>query len=175
MMLIVCAYRLCRAVSEKPAGAVNRARLSGAPIYCSRLCAGLGRRKHKTKDQKVAEKAAYDRKRRELRREELKAEKAAYHKRTYDPVKAAEHRKTRMPYHVEYCRRPEVKAKKVAYDRERRAQEYGPFADAYKLLLQIDNEVNSRMSDYDVRIVNGTINKRQKRKRKHEQSQNGQL
>lgn len=173
MLRFRCAH--CGAKTAKPAGAVNRARAIGAPLYCNKKCAGLGRRKHKTKAQRVAEKAAYDREYRAKNLDRLKAEKRAYFQRTYDPVAAAAYRKKRMPRHVEYCRRPEYRKWKSGYDRRYRAREFGPFADCYLLLLDIDREVNSRMSDYDVRCANGTINKRLKRKREYEQSQTSRL
>lgn len=173
MVAFRCAH--CGERSRKPTGHVRRSRSIGAPLYCDRRCAGMARRKHKTKAQKVAEKAAYDREYRAKNLERIKAEKRAYFQRTYDPVQAAKYRKSRMHLHVEYCRQPRYRAYKSDYDRKRRAQAFGPFAAAYLLLLDLDREVNSRMSDYDVRVANGTLNKRLKRKREYEQAQSGCL
>lgn len=117
-MKIICEH--CGKESDKPVGAVNRAKSIKAPLYCDKKCAGLGRRTHKTKAQKVKEKRAYDAKRRIDKRAELKAWKGKYHKRTYDPVKAAADRKKKMPAHIEYCRQPEYKKYKADYDRKRR-------------------------------------------------------
>ncbi len=160
---IICPH--CKRKADKPAGTVNRARQIGAPIYCSRLCSGLGRRKWKSPAQKKEAKATYDAIRRAKLFRRIKAEKAEYHKRTYDSKAAAEKRRLTMPRHVEYCRQPKYKAYKAEYDRRRRAAEYGEFAEAYTLMLSIDRAVNARMSDYEVRVANGTINKTQQRKR----------
>ena len=98
-MIVFCAW--CNARLDKPTGAVNRARKSGLYLYCDRICGGLGRRKNKSKAQKVEEKRVYDIEYRAKNSALLKAKKAAYFQRTYDPVTAAEHRKARMPKHVE--------------------------------------------------------------------------
>ena len=164
---ISCAQ--CGRQALKEAGGVNRARRQGMNLYCGRHCAGLSRRSEveKTDDQKRAEKAAYDAEYRARNAEWIKARKAEHHTSTYDPVSAAVARKKRLPQHVEYCRRPEYRAYKKAYDLQRRADEYGGFAESYILLLAVDKEVNARMSDYDVRIANGTLNKRLKRRREY--------
>lgn len=161
-----CAH--CGKPAYQESGAINRAHARGLRLFCGRVCSGFGRRKGKTKAQLVAEKAAYDKQYRANNLAKITADKQAYFQRTYDPVAAAEHRKTRMPRHVEYCRRPEYKAKKSEYDRKIRAREFGDYADCYLLLLDIDKEVNSRMSDYEVRLVNGTYGKTQQRGREYE-------
>lgn len=162
-MRIVCAK--CGSASEKPAGAVNRAISIGAPLYCDRVCAGAARRKHKTKAQKVEEKCLYDRGYRQHNAVMLKAKKAAHHRATYDPAKAAIERKRRAPMHAEYCRLPEYKRWKSEYDRKRRASEYGPAAEAYGLFLDLTREIKGRMSDYEIRQQNDTLNKRLARSR----------
>jgi hypothetical protein len=162
----ICAY--CGREADKPTGAVNRSRAIGAPLYCNKRCAGLGRRKHKTKAQKVAEKRLYDMEYRRINADRMKANHRAYHLRTYDPVKAAVERKKRMPRHVEYCRRPTYKAWKREYDRRHRAKEYGPFAEVHMLLVDLQHEIASRMSGHDRRLANETYNKRLRRKREHE-------
>lgn len=53
-MDIKCAR--CGKSAEKQSGGVRRSWRQGAPVYCGRKCAGLARRKHKTKAQKVEEK-----------------------------------------------------------------------------------------------------------------------
>ncbi len=162
-MKIRCAH--CRKVAERQTSAVNRARKDGLPIFCDRRCAGLARRKHKTKAQKVAEKRAYDMAYRRKNIERLKAEKAAYFQRTYDPKKAAVVRKARMHLHVAYCRQPRYRALKQAYDQKRRDNEYGPFAEAARLAIDLNREVKSRSSNYEIRRQNQTGNKRQERAR----------
>lgn len=52
-----------------------------------------------------------------------------------------------MARHVAYCRRPEYKAKKKEYDRKRRAKQYGQFAGAYGLFLELQREVRRQLPD----------------------------
>lgn len=143
----------------------NRARKAGLNLYCNRRCSGLGRRMGKTKAQRVAEKRAYDAEYRAKNREMLKAKKHEYFRRSYDPVAAAEVRKARMPYHVEYCRQPAYKAKKREYDRKHRAAEFGEFAEAYMLTIDLNREIKGRMTNEEIKWQSGTANKAQFRKR----------
>lgn len=168
-MKIKCAF--CGHKSDKATSAVNRAARERRPLYCNRLCAGAAKRKHKTTEQKKSEKSAYDAQRRIDLADQIKAKKAAYHKRTYDKEKARKERKAKMHRHIEYCRRPEYREWKSAYDREYRAKKcYGPMWEAFLLALDIRNEVLSQMSDYEIRLSKGTINKRLQRKREYEQA-----
>lgn len=158
-----CAH--CGKVADKTAGHVNRARAAGLNLYCNRRCSGLGRRDGKTKAEKIAEKKAYDAEYRTKNRAMLKAKKHEYFQRTYDPAKAAEYRKGRMPMHVEYCRQPEYKKWKREYDRQLRAKEYGPFAEVYMMTLDLNREIKGRMTNEEIKWQNGTANKSQFRKR----------
>lgn len=164
MVSIACDQ--CGKKVEKTVGAVNRARAIDAHLYCSKMCVGLARRQWKSIEQKKAEKAEYDRWYRAINYRKLKKQKAAHYARTADREKEREIRQRRMPQHVEYCRRPEYKAKKKSYDRKRRAAEYGEFADAYLLALDVDREVKVRMTRYEIYQENGRLNRSaQKRKR----------
>lgn len=111
------------------------------------------------------EKRLYDIAYRAKNRALLKAKKAAYFRRTYDPKKAAVVRKKRMPLHVAYCRQPRYRAWKKRYDQQRRDNEYGPFADAARLAIDLNREIKSRTTNYEIRIENQTLNKRQSRTR----------
>lgn len=163
----ICAQ--CGLVGEQETGSISRAHKKGAPLYCGRECSGLGRRKHKTKEQKIREKATYDAAYRRERVAMLKAKKAAWHKQTYDPVKAAEARKAKIPAHIEYCRRPEYREWKSGYDRKYRAKEqYGEYADAAFLVADIENEALSRATRYEMNLINGKLCKSQKRRRVYE-------
>lgn len=137
----------------------------GKRLFCDRKCFGLDRRKHKTKAQKVAEKRLYDMAYREKNRSTLKAKKRDYFQRTYDPRKAAVERKKRMHLHVAYCRQPRYKAWKRRYDEKYRAREYGPFADAYLLAVNLNREIKSKATNYEIRLENQTLNKKQTRTR----------
>lgn len=162
-MKFVCGH--CGETASKAAGHVNRARDRGLNLYCNRRCAGFGRRTHKTKTQKVEEKRLYDAEYRTKNAALLKAKKAARHKATYDPKAAALIRKARMPLHVEYCRRPAYRAKKKVYDSKRRAAVYGPAAEAFMMLLDLNREIKGRMTNHEIRQANGTFGKRQARAR----------
>jgi hypothetical protein len=162
-MIVRCDY--CCRNTEKRATEVNRARKIGAALYCDRACAGMARRVPQTKAERVEAKRLYDAEYRRKNRAMLKAKKRAYFQRTYDPVEAARERKKRMHLHVEYCRQPRYKAWKREYDLKYRASEYGPFAEAYMLALNLNREVKARMSNYEIRLENQTLNKRQARTR----------
>jgi hypothetical protein len=106
---------------------------------------------------------------RDKHKERLKKEKAERFKRTYDPEKARIERKKTMDGHVEYCRHPEYKAYKREYDRRYRAREdYREFWESFLLIQDLDREVHSRMTDYEIRQINETNCKIQKRRRDYE-------
>ncbi len=166
MRLIEIACPHCGDHVSKSVGAINRARRIGAPIYCSRECAGIARRRHRTKAQMIAAKRLYDIEYRRTNRSLIKVKQAERHKRTYDPVKAARERKKRMPRHVEYCRQPEYKRWKSQYDRKYRAlKSFGPFAEAFLVLTELDKQITARITDYEARKENDTLNKIQQRRR----------
>lgn len=168
-MKIICAH--CGKPSDKLAGAVNRAKRAGLRLFCDRVCAGLGRRHGLSKAALIERKRLYDAGYREKNRGLLKVKKHAHFKATYDPAKAAIERKARMHLHVEYCNRPEYKAWKREYDRTYRAKaDFGPFWEAALVLLDIENEVSSRMSRYEIYAANGLLNKSKQRKRAYESS-----
>lgn len=166
-MRFKCAH--CRKVGDKPTGEVNRAREAGLKLFCNRRCFGRARRKHKTKAQLVAEKKAYDAEYRKNNREMLKAKKHEHFKRSYDPVEAAKVRKARMPYHVQYCRQPAYKAWKREYDRRHRAAEFGEFAEAYMLTIDLNREIKGRKTNAEIKYENGCTNKSQRREREAHQ------
>ena len=159
----ICAH--CGETSQKAASEINRARVAGLRLFCDRECAALGRRKHKTKAQKVEEKRLYDAEYRTKNRATIKAKKAAHYKATRDPEKERKYRKANMARHVEYCRRPEYKAYKREYDRQYRASEFGPFAEAYLLAIDLNREIKERMTNAQIDQQNGTAAKRQARAR----------
>jgi len=158
-----CAH--CRKRAERPAGHVNRSRRIGMALYCSRRCSGLARRDGKTKAQRVEEKRIYDAAYRKRNRALLKRKKAAYFRATYDPDKARIERKKRAKQHAEYCRRPAYKRWKRQYDARYRAKEYGEFADAYRVLLEVNREVRKRIDSYESKRQQGTFGKTQARRR----------
>lgn len=143
----------CRRTFQKSVGAYNRAQRIGAPLYCTRECAGLARQKDNPVTPRnpnwKAMKAAYDKKRRTEKADELKAKKKAAYA-IYGPLhrdKEREKRKQNMPRHIEYCRKPEYKKKKQKYDREVRVAEYGEYAESYELLEELVKEIKRQMPD----------------------------
>lgn len=163
-----CDY--CGAALQKEPGAINRADAIGASLYCNRKCAGLARRVEKTPEEKKAEKAAYDAKRRAERADQIKAQKRAIYQRNRDHYRrqqtAYRNRPENVARHNAYCRRPEYVAEKREYDRRRRAtKQFGEFAEAFLLLQDVETEVLARASRYEIGLANGTINKAQTRKR----------
>lgn len=145
-------------------------------IYCNRVCSGLGRRVNKSAEQRKAEKAEYDRARRAELGEELLRQKAAARRALLaanpELVRAREkaNRDARKAEHAEYCRRPEYRDWKRNYDRKHRANKFfGPFAEAFLVLRDLESELAGRASKYERYAANGTLNKTQKRKRAYEQ------
>lgn len=151
MVVAFCQY--CGGVVQQSQSSVRRAIREGRPLYCDRVCVGLARRV--PSDEKKEAKRIYDARRRVERAAELRAEKAAYYQRTRDPAKEREYRRAHMGRHLEYCRRPEYVAYKKDYDRELRAEEYGEFAEAYLLLLDLEREIRSRATAYERRKARG--------------------
>jgi hypothetical protein len=142
-MLIICAY--CNQEANLPNGAVNRARKRGLNIYCNRKCARLGRWSGKSIDEKRQLKSEYDKEYRAKNLEIIKAKKRDYFQRTYDAEQAAIERKKNMARHVEYCRKPEYKAKKKEYDQAYKTkQRYGEFWESVIILNEIEKVVDSR-------------------------------
>ena len=128
-----------------------------------------------TDAEKRAAKKAYDASRRKELSVEIKAAKAAYYQRTRNPVQEAEKRKERMPYHVEYCRRPEYRAWKAKYDQEYRAkQEFGEFWESAILALEIRRECLALSDDTEIRRQAGTLNKHQQRRREYDRTYGNQ-
>jgi hypothetical protein len=156
---------------EKEAGAVNRALALGKPLYCNRACAGLARRVDRTPDEKRAVKAAYDARRRVALAQKIKDEKRAWYLANRDRMLAEFAVRRAAPGYYErhnaYCRRPEYVAEKREYDRRLRANKQfgGEFADAFLLLQDIEREIETRATRYEIYLANGTINKAQTRRR----------
>lgn len=163
---------VCKKESEKYVGHYNRSKSIGAPVYCDRICAGIGRRDNKTTEQKKQEKAEYDKK---LRSDEAYSakKKITQHEwftRDYseNPAKYKKRREDKYPKHLQYLSTPKYKAWKKGYDEKFRANKlYGEFAEASIVLTRIEAELESK----SIKQANGiTFNKStQQRKRKWQQ------
>ena len=102
-----------------------------------------------------AAKAAYDKEYRNKNRALIKAKKADYYQKTRDPEKERIVRKKNMARHIAYCRTDEYRAKKKAYDADRRFKAYGKFEEAARLLANLENEINSQATRYDIYKAKG--------------------
>lgn len=143
---LVCAN--CHQPFRKEVGQANRQRRGvgpDVPFFCRRACHQESRRLHKPKTQRVAEKAAYDRKYRERNLASIKAKKHDYTQRTYDPDKARRERAAKLEWHRAYAKTyredPKWKDHKREYDREYTAAAYGEFAECHALLIELDRAV----------------------------------
>ena len=128
--------------------------------YCSRKCAGFGRRKNRTKAEKRRLKAIYDEQYRKDNAEKLRKNKAQYFQKTYDPDRARKWRQANKHrwknYFRQYREKEEWKQHKKSYDFELRASEYGPFAEAWKIWLELVREIRRREpSGYERRKAKG--------------------
>lgn len=154
----------CGAAVRQSKGSINRAVREGKPLYCDRVCAGHARRV--SSSYKKRKKAEYDTRRRTEKAAEISAHKREYYQRTRNPEKERALRQANMERHVEYCRQPEYKAGKAEYDRERRAEEYGPYGDAYLLLLGLEREIRSRATSYERRRARGYYTRTSQQRRR---------
>lgn len=153
-------------------GHVNRSRKAGLNLYCGRKCTGLAKRRSKT--EKVEAKRIYDLAYREKNLARIRAAKAAAYKANPNRERERAYRQANMARHVEYCRRPEYRKRKAAYDQERRAKIfYGPFWEAALALFALEREIDQRMSRHDIYQANGTINKKLNRRREYEKTFSG--
>ena len=116
----------------------------------------------------VERKRLYDLKYRAKNLARIKSEKRAYFKKVYaeNPEKFRAIRQARMSKHVEYCRSPEYRKKKRHYDQAYRNKKmYGEFWEAGVLLTKLDNFIETKMSNYEIRLKNKTLNKAIQRSR----------
>lgn len=169
-MTLICP--VCGATFERCSSHVNRSLKRGDNLYCGQACAGLARRK--SVEHKKETKRLYDANRRQTHKDILKVQKAAWFKRTYNPEKQRAYNQAHMQHHVAYCRRPEYKEYKREYDARRRAElQYGEFGEAFMLLLKLEREVAEREEKHVIAAINGTLNKKQTRRRDYERANGG--
>ncbi|MDE3023574.1 MAG: hypothetical protein KGI54_17275 [Pseudomonadota bacterium] len=149
-------------------GHYNRAKKLGMNVYCGRTCAGIAHRKDISERQRKADKAAYNKARREREHDRINAQKRErYHAtKEYRADILRAHRKKRASKHAEYCRRYEYREYKKDYDRKRLAKKnYGEFAEAALICRKVEEILDQQATKYDRRLVNGTLNKAQSRRR----------
>lgn len=151
------------------AGRANRAMAIGAPLYCGRACAGLARRTPKLPEaEQKAAKSEYDKKRLAAKREEINAKKRDHYYANRGKIleKQTVYRAKHMDRHVEYCRSPEYKAWKREYDKARRFEAFGPFAGAAMVLDELEKEISTRATRYEIYIANGRFTRSAQQRRR---------
>lgn len=158
----------CGVTFFSSAGRANRADRIGAPLYCCIACAGIARRSSKTDEQKRADKAAYDKSRRDTIGDKIRSDKrnAYYANHEYYKAKHKEYRAARMPKHVEYCRSQEYRAKKHDYDISKAKDEYGEWGDTWRLLLDLEKEIRRQSSWYDRAVSKGYFTRNAQKRRR---------
>lgn len=164
---VSCAW--CGKISQYETGHINRAKKNGNKLYCGKECSGLGRRSGKDLEEKKEAKRLYDIEYRAKNKELLKVKKEIYYQTPAGRDTQKRNRDKMKEYHRKYIQTPEYKSWKREYDRKYLGKkEYGEFWESYILINDLDREVNSRITDYDCRVLNDTLNKRLKRKREYE-------
>ena len=141
----------CERAFQKATGAYNRSVKRGLRHFCSRACKGLDKRSGLTLAEKRAAKAAYDARRREEKADQIRAARRAAHLATYDPEKARRvreaNRDRRRAYIAVYNADPANKARKHEYDIARNGARYGDFAEAWRLLVELERVIRERCPD----------------------------
>jgi len=165
----------CGAKFEAKQSYINYGR---EPKWCHRRCFGLSRRKNRTVAERKELKRLYDIEYRNKNRARLLLEKKEWYRAAKERVKARmklirktpAYKRKMKAYLAEYWKRPGLKAEKKDYDRKFRAKKkFGAFWEAHYLTMLIKDEVRSRMSAYEIRLQNRTLNKALMR------SRNGQV
>lgn len=171
-MIIRCGY--CGASVDKPTGAVNRAVKGGKRLFCGFACSADAKRVDPAeKKRRLAE---YGKRRRaamggtikEQKRQWYQANAKAIHERHAAQMESDPEYRERHKECQRRCQEsPEWKAHKAEYDRRYRADRmYGEMADAYLILLMLDDEVERQEPDrVELYRQKGTLNKSQERKR----------
>lgn len=116
-------YPICSKEVSKRNADIVRANKEGLKLFCGKVCFGISRRRKeiKTPEQLKAEKAEYDRRRREEKREELKIKNKLYNESPAGRATQKRARQKRKQYHNEYCRRSDQREK----ERLRNRKKYG--------------------------------------------------
>lgn len=103
----------------------------------------------------------------EFREKRLARKRAYYFERHEHFLQKNKERREQDGYyeiHNEYCRQPEYSKKKKSYDRLLRCKKgYGEFWEAASILIDLENKL--RPHKYEIRKINGTINKALQRSR----------
>ncbi len=158
--MTLCAH--CGKPLNKSIGHINRAKKLGLPMYCNRVCFGLGHRVNRTEEQKKKIKAEYDKVYRYT--EKSLAAKKAYNQTPAGRAMQKRNREQQKENHRKYIQSEQYRKWKHDYDQQYHAKNnYGDFWEAALVLRKIEEVVLPYK--YEIRIQNGILNKSQKRKR----------
>jgi hypothetical protein len=162
-MKLTCPH--CGKECDIKTGYVNRAIKLGVPIYCTRVCSGLARRKNYTDDQKKQIKADYDRQYRANNEELIKVKKSTYYKTEAGRALQKRNREKFKESHKEYVKTERYRlGYKQQYDKKYHAKKkYGEFFEASIILDELEKKIQPER--LEAKIQNGIVNKSQKRKR----------
>lgn len=169
---MVCAY--CKKDFKKRTAELKYFEKIGAckNYYCSRKCAGADR--IVPADAKKSAKAEYDRTYRAENFEKRKALNQAFNKTPAGRAMQKKAREKRKEYQKAYVSTPRYKAWKAAYDRRYLATtQYGEFADAYLLLLDVVATTKKMETKYEIDLKNKRLGKATKRKRSWRKAHSG--
>lgn len=167
MVNFICNY--CGKTSKRRDAYLKVAAKKGAPVFCDKKCAGLGRRTNETPEEKKAIKYWYDQflnvSMTEDEKELEELQRMVYFQWEYarNPEKHRKRRQERMAAHVEYCRQPEYKVYKQIYDEQYRAKkDYGEYWEAAIVLKNLESIIPHRLADKENKLHNKSITKKKR-------------
>ena len=171
MKKFICHH--CGKESEKYTGHVNRALKMGNNIYCTRVCAGLGRRVERSEEEKKRIKSEYDKQRTDKHELWYLLYRAFEFRVDYEenPEKYKKERERKYEAHLKYLQTDKYKAWKKKYDEKFRARkEFGIYWECAILLKQLEEQLLKIRPD-GIKFQMGITNKTQKRKRLWQKTQ----
>jgi hypothetical protein len=156
-------------VKPNSIGSRKRSIRLGLPIYCNKKCTGLAIRTNETEEEKKLYKQWYDLFIRVSRTEDeywLKYLQTAFSfafDYAANPEKYKRIRQGKKESHNEYCRQPEYKKKKKAYDEVHRAKKfYGEYWEAAIALKTLENEIDDKEGRRLNKLYNKSTTKRKR-------------
>ena len=142
--------------------------------FCSLQCSGKNRR---IETKEIKRRHAIYLKDKMLNDPEFRARRLARKKAYYQEnkerieahMKKIRRTKEYRERHAAYCRRPEYVLYKKSYDRRLRCRKkYGELAEAASILIDLENCIKEKASNYEIKLQNKTLNKAQNRRREYE-------
>jgi hypothetical protein len=171
--------RICEVCRGKYPVKRSQAKAYGSK-FCGKDCFGVSRRKNLTDAERKELKRLYDIEYRKNDRERrLRKKREQYHKNRERVLAEMRQRrqtakyKRRMRRYLKRYWSPDKKEEKKDYDRKFRAmKKFGPLWESHYLTVLLNEEVKKRMTNYEIRLRNNTLNKALKRGR-HAEAKRG--